>query len=146
MKAVLQRVKKAHVEVQNQSIASIERGLLMLLCIEKGDTPEKLTYWAQRIPTLRVFADDQSKMNLSLTDLKGKLLVVSQFTLAADLTDKGRRPSFSKAENPDRAKELIEVFVGEIRKQGLSVHEGEFGASMQVHLTNDGPVTFMIDE
>jgi D-aminoacyl-tRNA deacylase len=156
MIAVIQRVKSAHVEVEGVSVGAIGAGALILLCIEKGDSEETAVYWAKRIPELRFFSDSDGKMNLSLTDLAQTsakeppiepvgALVVSQFTLAADLKEKGRRPSFSNAEAPERAKALVEVFVKEMKACGVHVEQGRFGALMQVSLINDGPVTFTVD-
>ncbi|HEX4925804.1 MAG TPA: D-aminoacyl-tRNA deacylase [Bdellovibrionales bacterium] len=146
MKAVLQRVSEAKVEVQGEIVGQIGPGLLILLCIEKGDPEERVVRWARRIPDLRVFSDEAGKMNVSLLETKNSVLVVSQFTLAANLTDKGRRPSFANAEAPDLARAAVDRFVTELKNLGVNVAEGRFGASMRVHLVNDGPVTFIIDE
>lgn len=146
MKAVIQRVREARVEVENEVVGQIGPGLLILICIEKGDTIERVCRWARRIPDLRVFSDHADKMNLSLLETGSSALVVSQFTLATNLTDKGRRPSFANAEAPDIARAAVERFVSELKSLGLNVAQGRFGASMQVHLVNDGPVTFIVDE
>ncbi len=146
MKMVIQRVRSARVWVDDQVVGEIDVGLLVLLCIEKGDTREQVTYWAQRLPVLRVFNDEHHKMNRSLRDVGGAVLVVSQFTLTANLREKGRRPSFSGAAPPEEAQPLIDLFVETLRQQGVPVATGRFGAMMQVELVNDGPVTFMVDD
>lgn len=146
MKCVIQRVSSACVRVNNRITGKINHGLLLLLCIEQGDTLDRIIHWAHRIPLLRVFNDEQKKMNLSLQDVSGAVLVVSQFTLAANLNEKGRRPSFTRAEKPERANMLIQQFVEAMRAGGIHVETGEFGAMMDVELINDGPVTFIIDE
>ncbi len=144
MKALLQRVLSAKVEVEGKAVGEIGRGLLVFLCAIKGDTDTDLEYLVKKIPALRFFADEQGKMNLSVLDIKGEVLVVSQFTLAAS-TRKGNRPSFENAEEPVKAKEAYEEFVRRLAGTGLTVRTGEFAASMAVYLTNDGPVTIMID-
>lgn len=123
--------------------AVISKGLLVLLGMEKGDGEEKVKQLADKLPRRRFFEDDKGKMNLSLLDVSGSVLVVSQFTLAANL-DKGLRPSFDNAMPPDQATELIEVFVQGLRSKGLEVAEGVFGTHMEVELVNDGPVTFIL--
>jgi D-tyrosyl-tRNA(Tyr) deacylase len=143
MKIVLQRVKEAEVVVDGRTVGKIGRGLLLLIGFEKGDTEEGFPKIAEKIVNLRIFDDEEGKMNLSLLDLKLEILAVSNFTLAGD-TRKGRRPSFDKAERPDRALELYKKFVGELKKFGVKVEEGVFGARMEVKLVNDGPVTFIL--
>ncbi|MCM8794879.1 MAG: D-aminoacyl-tRNA deacylase [Candidatus Omnitrophica bacterium] len=143
MKIVLQRVTEAAVSAQGQRIASIGRGLLVLVGIEKGDTAGKAQAMAEKVAVLRIFEDQQGKMNLSVADVKGELLVVSQFTVVADLT-KGTRPSFDSAEEPAKAGVLIEGFVGALKSKGCVVREGRFGTRMQVSLVNDGPATFIL--
>lgn len=144
MKALLQRVSSASVAVDGGVVGTIGRGLLVLLCAVRGDTEKDLDHVVKKTAALRIFADEQGRMNLSVADIGGKVLVVSQFTLAAS-TRKGNRPSFENAEEPGRARELYEGFVQRLRKAGLEVATGEFAAMMQVSLVNDGPVTVMID-
>lgn len=141
MKALIQRVSTARVEVNGEIIGQIGQGLLVLLGIEKADEQGQAVKLANRVTGYRVFADDEDKMNLDVRDVGGALLVVSQFTLAAD-TRKGRRPSFSSAALPEQANTLYQVFCDSARQQGVVVETGQFGADMQVHLVNDGPVTF----
>ena len=145
MKGLIQRVSQASVTVDGDQIASIDRGLLLLLGVEKGDSEREAKELCRKILTYRVFPDDTGRMNRSLLDIGGSLLVVPQFTLAAD-TSSGTRPGFSLAAGPDAAKRLYEWFVADARSRlGLGkVGEGRFGADMQVGLTNDGPVTFML--
>ncbi|MBB1443986.1 D-aminoacyl-tRNA deacylase [Pseudoalteromonas sp. SG43-3] len=141
MQGLIQRVKHAKVEINNQVVGEISQGILLLLGVEKHDdtlTADKLLH---KVSNYRIFTDENDKMNLSLKDIKGELLVVSQFTLAAD-TKKGMRPSFSSAATPSQANELYEYFVAQAKELGLTIATGEFGADMQVSLCNDGPVTF----
>ena len=144
MKVVLQRVIRASVTVKGKTIGSIGPGLCLLVGIEKGDVEADALFVARKIVELRIFPDAQDKMNLSLPDIGGEVLAVSQFTLAGSLK-KGRRPSFDKAEHPDRARELFDYFVDCVRERGISVHTGEFAALMDVALVNDGPVTFILE-
>lgn len=144
MKALVQRVSSARVEISGAVSGEIGRGLLVLLCAVRGDTDADLDYAVRKISQLRIFEDDQGKMNRSVRDTGGALLVVSQFTLAAS-TRKGNRPSFEQAEEPGRARELYERFVRAARDLGIPVATGEFAAMMQVSLVNDGPVTLLID-
>jgi len=144
MKAVIQRVNKASVTVDGSRIAEIQKGLLVLLGVKKGDTDEKTKELADRCANLRIFEDDKGKFNLSLIDTKGEALVVSQFTLLADAT-KGRRPSFSDAEEPERAKMLYELFITCLRELGIPAKGGVFGARMLVSLDNNGPVTLILE-
>ncbi|MBB1303226.1 MAG: D-tyrosyl-tRNA(Tyr) deacylase [Pseudoalteromonas rhizosphaerae] len=141
MQGLIQRVKHAKVEVDGQVIGQIEQGLLLLLGVEKHDDQQSTDKLLHKVSNYRVFSDENDKMNLSLQDIQGELLVVSQFTLAAD-TKKGMRPSFSSAATPAQANELYEYFVSQARVMGLSVATGQFAADMQVSLCNDGPVTF----
>jgi len=144
MKIVLQRVKKAAVQVEGRVVGKIGRGLCLLIGVEKGDSEDEAAYLAQKAMELRIFADDRGKMNLSIQDIKGEIMAVSQFTLAGS-TKKGRRPSFDRAEEPARAERLLNHFVNFIRQTGTRVETGVFGAMMDVHLTNDGPVTFILE-
>ena len=143
MKGVLQRVSEASVRVAGQTIGQIGRGCVLFLAIERGDGEEQIARMSRKVVGLRIFPDDQERMNLSLQDVQGAVLVVSQFTLVADLK-KGFRPSFSNAEEPLRAKMLVERFCQELEEQKIQVGRGQFGADMQVHLVNDGPVTFWL--
>jgi D-tyrosyl-tRNA(Tyr) deacylase len=122
-------------------VGEISQGILLLLGVEKQDTEQSAQKLLHKVSNYRIFTDEQGKMNLSLNDIKGELLVVSQFTLAAD-TKKGMRPSFSSAGTPEQANTLYEYFIAEAKKAGLTVATGQFGADMQVSLCNDGPVTF----
>ncbi|MBB1367969.1 D-tyrosyl-tRNA(Tyr) deacylase [Pseudoalteromonas sp. SR44-5] len=141
MQGLIQRVKHAKVEVDGQVVGQIEQGLLLLLGVEKHDDQQSTDKLLHKVSNYRVFSDENDKMNLSLQDIQGELLVVSQFTLAAD-TKKGMRPSFSSAATPAQANQLYEYFVSQARVMGLSVATGQFAADMQVSLCNDGPVTF----
>lgn len=144
MRAVVQRVTKASVAVEGQSIGAIGPGLVVLLGVEEGDSEKDLGYIADKVPNLRVFEDDVGKMNRSLLDIKGSLLVISQFTLLGDARG-GRRPSFITAARPDTAVPLYEQIVARWQSQGIPVETGSFGADMAVSLVNDGPVTILLD-
>jgi D-aminoacyl-tRNA deacylase len=144
MKALLQRVTKASVKVEGNLIGQIGKGILLFLGIEKGDEDKDLDFIVRKITNLRIFYDKNSKMNLSIKDIAGEVLVVSQFTLAADCR-KGNRPSFDSAEEPSRAETMYYRAVEKLRNAGLPVYHGAFAADMQVSLINDGPVTFMLD-
>jgi D-tyrosyl-tRNA(Tyr) deacylase len=144
MKAVLQRVERASVEVDGHTVGAIGAGLLVLLGVAKGDTTGQADYLADKILNLRIFSDEDGKMNLSVIDRGGGILVVSQFTLYGDCR-KGRRPSFDDAAPPELARPLYEYFVERLRAGGLRVETGVFQASMRVSLVNDGPVTLVID-
>lgn len=144
MKALLQRVTEANVTMDGKVVGAIGPGLLVLLGVAAEDEPKDLEYLLKKIPALRIFADDAGKMNLSVTDVKGSVLVVSQFTLIAD-TQGGNRPAFTGAAKPDKAVPVYESFVERLRGLGLTVATGVFGADMQVRLLNDGPVTIMLD-
>lgn len=145
MKAVIQRVKSASVTIDNQLYSSIDNGILVLLGVEKGDTEQEAQFLANKISKLRIFEDENNKMNLSVKDVLGEILVVSQFTLAGDCK-KGTRPSFDKAELPYAANMLYEKFVCFIKEEGLEVKTGKFAAMMDVALVNDGPVTFILEK
>jgi len=144
MKIVVQRVKHAEVKVDCRITGKIQKGLLVFLGVEKNDTKEDADYLIRKIAELRTFEDDQGKMNLSSLDIKGEFLVISQFTICADLR-KGRRPSFDNAEGPKKGEELYDYFVGQLKKQNFKVETGEFRAHMEVTLLNDGPVTFILE-
>lgn len=144
MKILLQRVSAAHVTVEEQVVGTIGRGLLLLVGIERHDSLEIAERMAQKVLNYRLFADSQGKMNLSVRDISGGILAVSQFTLAAD-TYKGLRPGFSKAAEPALARQLYQDFVALLHTAHAPVATGIFGADMQVSLTNDGPVTFMLE-
>ncbi len=143
MKAVLQRVSEARVVVDGQTVGEIAQGLMVLLCAEKGDTEATGQKMLDKILKLRVFYDDAGKMNRSVTDVNGGLLVVSQFTLAAD-TSSGTRPSFTSAAPADEGRRLYDAFVSLAKSRHANVQTGVFGADMKVHLVNDGPVTIPI--
>ena len=143
MIGLLQRVQSASVTVDGQVIGSAGKGLLVLVCAEKGDTVEQCEKLAKKVLAYRIFEDENGKMNKSLSDIHGDILVVSQFTLAAD-TAKGLRPSFTPAADPETGKKLYECFVEKVRESGLRTETGEFGAYMQVALVNDGPVTIWL--
>ena len=144
MRAVIQRVKSAQVCVDGRVSGKIEKGLLVLLGVGKGDGEGDLSFLASKIPDLRIFEDESGKFNLSLKEVGGEILVVSQFTLFGDCR-RGRRPSFTEAEEPSAAKHLYEQFVLKLKQQGIPVQTGEFQAKMEVHLINDGPVTLLLD-
>lgn len=144
MKTVIQRVSFASVTVDNSPVGRIAQGILVLLGVEKGDDESRADWLAEKIVNLRIFEDDEGKMNRSLMDIGGSLLAVSQFTLAGNC-DKGRRPSFDTAAPPDEGKRLYEYFVEAARRLGTPVETGIFQADMKVHLVNDGPVTFILE-
>jgi D-tyrosyl-tRNA(Tyr) deacylase len=144
MNALIQRVSSAKVEVEGSVIGEITWGLLIFVCAVKGDTDQDLDYLVKKISQLRIFSDEQGKMNRSVMEIKGAALVVSQFTLAAS-TRKGNRPSFDAAESSDRARMMYEAFVRKLKETGIIVRTGEFAASMAVSLVNDGPVTIFIN-
>ena len=144
MRFVIQRVNHASVTIDNKIVGEIGKGLLILFGAGIGDSSEMIQKYVDKILKMRIFEDDNHKTNLSLTDVGGELLIVSQFTLYADCK-KGNRPSFTKALEPDKAKSLYEEFVDACKAQGLQVQTGEFGADMKVSLENDGPFTVILD-
>ena len=144
MRAVLQRVSRASVTIDGEVVGEIGRGLLVLLGVTHADTPEQARWLAEKVAGLRIFPDDEGKMNRDVTEVRGSVLVVSQFTLYGNC-EKGRRPSFIAAARPEQAIPLYEQFVNELKAIGLPVATGRFGAMMQVELVNDGPVTIVVD-
>ena len=144
MRLVVQRVDNASVTIENELFSSIEQGYLILFGAEKGDTKAQADWLANKVSVLRCFSDENGKMNLSIKDIQGEMLIVSQFTLAGDVK-KGTRPSFDKAMPPNEANEMYEYFISKIREQNIPVKTGVFGAHMEVKLLNNGPVTFVID-
>lgn len=144
MRIVLQRVSRATVRVEQRKITSIDKGIVLLIGIGKGDEVLDLPQLAQKVVDLRIFEDQAGKMNRSLRDVEGEILAVSQFTLYGD-TKKGRRPSFSKAASPQEAKPLFDAFISALKAKGVPVKTGVFGAMMEVELVNDGPVTFILE-
>jgi D-tyrosyl-tRNA(Tyr) deacylase len=143
MKALIQRVSHSKVEVDSKIVGEINQGLLVFIGIEKQDEKTQIDKMIKRLLSYRVFYDANDKMNLSVSDIKGGILAVSQFTLAAD-TNSGTRPGFSTAKAPKEARALYDYFMAQISQQHADVQSGEFGADMQVSLTNDGPVTFLL--
>ena len=144
MKLVIQRVKHASVEVDEKVVGSIKEGLMVLIGAKKGDTEKDVDYCVEKMINLRIFRDENDKMNLSVQDIKGELLLISQFTLYGD-TSHGRRPSFFDADEPEHANMLYEYFIEKSKQSGLKVEHGIFGADMAVSLLNSGPVTIIID-
>ena len=145
MKLVVQRVKDAKVTVEQEVIGKIEKGFLILLGVGHEDSEEQADYLVSKVCNLRVFEDDAGKMNLSLKDIQGELLIVSQFTLYADC-QRGNRPSFTNAAQPEKAEKLYEYFIKKCSEQIEKVEHGKFGANMQVSFTNDGPVTILLEK
>lgn len=144
MRAIIQRVSFGQVIIDDKLVADIKMGLVILLGVGREDDQNKASLLAKKIAQLRIFEDDQGKMNLSLVEVKGSAIVVSQFTLYAD-TRKGNRPSFINAAPPKIASPLVDFFTEELRKEGIPTQTGEFGAHMFVHLQNDGPVTISLE-
>jgi D-tyrosyl-tRNA(Tyr) deacylase len=144
LRAVVQRTTGSRVLVNNQEIARIDKGLMVFLGIKKGDSNKDADYLMDKIINLRIFPDENGKMNLSLLDIGGEILLVSQFTLYGDVR-KGRRPSFTEAELPDAALPLFEYCTVQLQKAGVNVQTGEFGADMIVEISNDGPCTILLD-
>jgi D-tyrosyl-tRNA(Tyr) deacylase len=144
MRALIQRVSQAQVLVEGEVIGKVGEGLLILVCAMQGDTGAKGVKLTQKISKLRIFRDDQGRMNRSLLDIGGSALIVSQFTLGAD-TSRGNRPGFSQAASPDEGRRLYETFVADFKAIGIATETGQFGADMKVSLLNDGPVTIWMD-
>lgn len=145
MKLVIQRVKNAKVEVENKIVGKIGKGFLVLVGITHEDTEKEVDYLAKKLCNLRVFTDENDKMNLSLKDVNGELLIVSQFTLYADCTQ-GNRPSFIEAARPEKAEPLYEHLCNKCIEYGINIQKGIFGADMQISLLNDGPVTILMEK
>lgn len=145
MKVLIQRVKQASVTIEGNLYSSINKGILAFVGIEKEDTIEQVQKLAKKVVGLRIFPDENGKMNLSLIDTQGEMLIVSQFTLCGDCK-KGTRPSFDKSAHPDLANNLYEKFIEEVKTYGIKVQTGKFAAMMDVGLINDGPVTFMLED
>lgn len=144
MRAVIQRVSEASVKVDNNIVGEIGKGLLALIGIGEGDTPKDLDYLVDKVLGLRIFQDENDKMNLSLLDIQGELLVISQFTLYGDVR-KGKRPSFTDSAHPDIAEKMYLEFIDKVMAKGIKTEKGIFGADMKVNLINDGPVTILLD-
>lgn len=144
MRAVVQRVKHSQVTVEEEIVGKIQSGLMVLLGVEDGDTPKDAQYMIDKVANLRIFEDEDEKMNCSIKDVGGDILAVSQFTLLGDCR-KGRRPSFINAARPDAANDLYELFVAGVREEGIKVETGVFQADMLVDIANDGPVTLLLD-
>ena len=144
MKGLIQRVKRASVTIEGELYSQINAGILVLLGVEKGDSEENADKLAEKLVKLRIFEDENRKMNKSIKDITGEILVVSQFTLAGDCK-KGTRPSFDKAELPQRANQLYAYFISRLKNLGIKTQTGSFGAMMDIELINDGPVTFMLE-
>ena len=144
MKLILQRVISASVSINNEEIANISKGILVLIGVEKGDGESQVFFLADKTLNLRVFSDNRRKMNFSCVDIEGDILVVSQFTLAGDCS-RGRRPGFDRAADPNAARKLYELYIELLNKSGLKVSTGRFGEDMKVQSINDGPVTFLLE-
>lgn len=144
MRVVLQRVSKALVKIDGNELGKIEKGLVLLIGVSKNDTEEDVNYCVNKCVDMRIFQDENDKMNLSLIDVAGKILAISQFTLLGN-TRKGRRPSFIEAADPEKGNKLYEFFIKLLKAKNISVKTGKFGAMMDVELTNSGPVTIIID-
>ena len=145
MKTVIQRVKHASVEIEDNLFSEIGQGLLVLLGVEKGDSEDQAAFLANKIVDLRIFEDKNGKMNLSLKDINAEILIVSQFTLASDCS-KGKRPGFDNAAGPEEAVALYEKFIEKVKERGFNPKTGQFGSHMHISLINDGPVTFILSK
>ena len=146
MKLVVQRVSNAKVEVEGKVVGKIDKGLLVLCGITHTDTQKEADYLARKLTNLRIFEDENEKMNLSVKDVKGEILIISQFTLYGDTVSSGNRPSFIAAAKPDIAEPLYEYFLEKCKQEGVLVEHGIFGADMKVTLLNDGPVTILMEK
>ena len=144
MKALLQRVSEARVDIDGATVGRIGRGLMILICAEPDDGEDEVAFLARKIAAMRIFPDETGRMNRSVRDVEGAALVVSQFTLAADLS-RGNRPGFTRAADPEEGRRLYEAFAGALVDEGVPVETGEFGAEMSVALVNEGPVTIWMD-
>jgi len=144
MLTLIQRIKSAAVSIENQLAGKISKGLLLYIGFEDGDDIEKIQWSINKIINLRIFSDSEGKMNLSLLDIKGEIMAISNFTLVADLNESGRRPSFSKSAKPELAENLYNQFIGECKKQNVKIACGKFGAMMDVESINDGPANFVL--
>lgn len=144
MRLIIQHVQQAFVQVKQEVIGKINQGLVVFIAVHKDDTEKDCLWLKEKLVHMRIFADSHQKMNLSIQDIKGEVLVVSQFTLYADCS-KSRRPSFTQSARTEVAKKLYERFIEELQRSGLKIETGRFGAHMQVHLVNDGPLTFILD-
>ena len=144
MLTLIQRVKSAKVTIEGQSISEIGKGLLLYIAFEDGDNFEKIQWTINKIINLRIFSDENEKMNKSLLEVGGETLIISNFTLCADLNESGRRPSFSKSAKPEIAEDLYNKFIEECKKQNIKIASGKFGAMMDISSVNDGPVNFVL--
>lgn len=144
MRAIVQRVSEASVRVDEAIVGEIEQGLLVLICAEENDTDEQASYFARKIAAMRIFTDENGKLNKSVKEIAGSILVVSQFTLAAEWKN-GNRPGFSKAAKPDEGRRLYELFVIKLREEGIPIETGRFATNMKVSLINDGPITIPME-
>ena len=144
MLTLIQRVKSAKVTIEGQSISEIGKGLLLYIAFEDGDNLEKIKWTINKIINLRIFSDENEKMNKSLLEVGGETLIISNFTLCADLNESGRRPSFSKSAKPEIAEDLYNKFIEECKKQNIKIASGKFGAMMDISSVNDGPVNFVL--
>lgn len=144
MITLIQRVKSASVSIENETVDKIDNGLLLYIGFEEGDNLEKIQWSINKIINLRIFSDEEGKMNKSLLDVKGSIMAISNFTLCADLNESGRRPSFSKSAKPEIADKLYNQFIDECKKQNIKIAQGKFGAMMDIDSIADGPVNFVL--